>query len=161
MRTVQRAIKKLVDLGEIKIIRKGNGRCSSRYRLMILNAIAKVSRQGRQKAPSNSPTLKGRKKRTWARAINTARPKQTNPSSSNLALVSDQAAREVHEKWMNVTDEQVRYAKQMCCPGDWEKRVMRVARLGTPTEGQEREAARRWRADRILQRLPLATGEIA
>ncbi len=180
VRTVQRAIKKLVELGEIEIIEIGNGHRSTRYRLTILNALTKLSPLGRQKRhPNLSPTRGERKKPRTGRP----RPSAQRPSHARRILMATtgrgshtassdarpaQRDRAVTgpdavpgresggaEKWRSVTADAVAGAKRLCSPDRWEALKAAVVRDGTRPEGVEAEATRRWRAGRIQRGEPL------
>ena len=180
IRTVQRAIKKLIELGEVEILEIGTGHRSTRYRLTILNALSKLSPQRRQKRhPNLSPTRGGRKQPRKQRS----RPSAQRPSLARRVLMAATGAKAPPplraasgaasgynepkpdngipcdagraEKWRGVTLEAIVSARALCPSERWERLTAAARRDGTAAEGVEAEAARRWRADRIKRGEPL------
>jgi len=180
IRTVQRAIKKLIELKEVEILKIGTGHRSTRYRLTILNALSKMSPQRRQRRhPNLSPTRGERKqprkqrsrpsaqRTSLARRVlmaatrgNTAPPARAASGAAGGysepkadSGTSCNAGRA--EKWKGVKPKDIASAQALCPLPRWEALKAMARQDGTPEEGLEAEAARRWRAGRIRDGLPI------
>ena len=183
IRTVQRALKRLVELGEIEILEKGTGHRSTRYRLTILNALSKMSPQRRQKRHPNLPPLKGGREqpRTRRSRITAQRPSlarrilmattgskpetaQRDPDGGGHGCTGFRPDTGTGgdtgraEKWREMKPEDIASARSICPAERWEALKAKAKQEGIAEEGLEAEATRRWRADRILHKLPLDEG---
>jgi len=161
-RTVQRCIEKLVELGELKVIQKGRPGRSARYRLMILNASAKLSPRCRQKRPSNSfPRREGKEQRPrrLSSAVRAANRRDLSKPSRTLPL-SSATGTEVEskvDKSLIVPQAHIDDALLRSDPQHWEVLLKRARRMEIPSANMLATVTKWWRAQQIMDGKPIVT----